>query len=114
MRSVLIEEVHARPFAAIEPPEHASHLAFVSGEEATAEDFAHLVRLCQRYGSVALPTPEARHFTFDFGAFRLKWERHGEFCTYTFFYHGPFEQPPAGKPVVIIAKPFDAGVAGQF
>lgn len=92
LRSVLIEEVHARPFAAIEPPEHASHLAFVSGEEAVAEDFAHLVSLCQRFG-IPLPTRGARHFSFDFGPFRLKWERHGEFCTYTFFCHGPFEQP---------------------
>lgn len=92
LRSVLIEEVHARPFVAVEPPEHASHLAFVSGEEAVAEDFAHLVRLCQRFG-IPLPTRGARHFSFDFGPFRLKWERHGEFCTYTFLCHGPFEQP---------------------
>ena len=92
LRSVLIEEVHARPFAVIQPPEHASHLAFVSGEGAAAEDFAHLVRLCQRYGA-PLPTGGARHFSFDFGPFRLKWERHSEFCTYTFFSHGQFEQP---------------------
>ena len=92
LRTVLIQEVHARPFMAVEPPEHASHLAFVSGEEAIAEDVAHLVRLCQCFG-VPAPTPGARHFSFDFKLFRLKWERHGEFCTYTFFCHGPFEQP---------------------
>ena len=84
LRSVLIEEVHARPFAVMEPPEHASYLAFVSGEEGDTEDFAHLVRLCQCFG-IAVPTRGARHFSFDFGPFRLKWERHGEFCTYTFF-----------------------------
>lgn len=92
LRSVLIEEVHARPFAAIEPQEHASHLAFVSGEEAVGKDFAHLVRLCQRYG-VPSPPAAVKHFSFNFGPFRLKWERHGEFCTYTFFCHGPFEKP---------------------
>jgi hypothetical protein len=67
LRTVLIQEVHAR-FVAIEPPEHASHLAFVSGQEAIAEDFAHLVRLCQCFG-VPVPTPGARHFSFDFGLF---------------------------------------------
>jgi uncharacterized membrane-anchored protein len=92
LRSLLIEEVHARPFAALKPPQHASHLAFVSAEDAAAADFAHLVLLCQRHG-VPLPAPGSRHFTSDFGTFRLKWERHGEFCTYTFFYQNPFEQP---------------------
>lgn len=92
LRSALIEEVHARPFAALEPPEQASHLALISGEDGAAADFAHLVRLCQRYG-LSSPTDGSKHFTCDFGTFRLKWERHGEFCTYTFFCHNPFEQP---------------------
>lgn len=92
LRSALIEEVHARPFVALEPPEQASHLALVSGEDGAAADFAHLVRLCQRYG-LSSPPDGSKHFTCDFGTFRLKWERHGEFCTYTFFSHKPFEQP---------------------
>jgi len=91
LRSTLIEEVHARPFAALEPPVQASHLALVSGEYGAAADFAHLVRLCQRYG-ISSPTEGSRHFTCDFGAFRLKWERHGEFCTYTFFCPSSLEQ----------------------
>jgi uncharacterized membrane-anchored protein len=92
LRSRLLEEVHARPFAAVEPPEHASHLALISGEYEAEADFAHLVRLCQLYG-VSPPLQGSRHFRCDFGAFRLKWERHTEFCTYTFFHHGLFEQP---------------------
>jgi uncharacterized membrane-anchored protein len=92
LRSALIEEIHARPFATLEPPEQASHLALLSGEEGAAADFAHLDRLCQRYG-LSSPADGAKHFTRDFGKFRLKWERHGEFCTYTFFCRNPFEQP---------------------
>jgi len=92
LRSALIEEVHARPFAALEPPEQVSHLALVSGEDGAAADFAHLVRLCRRY-RLSSPTDGSKHFTCDFGTFRLKWERHGEFCTYTFFCHNLFEQP---------------------
>ena len=91
LRSALIEEVHARPFAALEPPVQASHLALVSGEHGAAADFAHLVRLCQRYG-LSSPNEGSRHFTYDFGTFRLKWERHGEFCTYTFFCQNLSEQ----------------------
>ncbi len=92
LRSALLEEVHARPFATLEPPEQASHLALISDEHGEAVDFAHLVRLCQLYG-VSPPLEGSRHFRFDFGTFRLKWERHTEFCTYTFFRHSPFERP---------------------
>ena len=92
LRSALINEIHARPFAALEPPVQASHLALVSGEHGATEDFAHLVRLCERYG-LSSPTEGSKHFTCDFGTFRLKWERHGEFCTYTFFCRNPTEQP---------------------
>lgn len=113
LRSVLVEEVHARPFAAVEAPEHVSHLAYITGEEATAEDFDHLVRLCQRFGSVVLPTPDVRHFTFDFGAFRLKWERHGEFCTYTFFYHGEFEQPFSISAISVVPRDWLEAIPGK-
>ena len=88
LRLALLDEVHARPFAALDPPESASHLALVSGEHGAAVDFAHLVRLCHLYG-VSPPAEGSRHFTCDFGTFRLKWERHAEFCTYTFFLPRP-------------------------
>ena len=37
-----------------------------------------------------LPSKDRDTSGCDFGAFRLKWERHTEFCTYTFFHHGLF------------------------
>ena len=112
LRSVLIEEVYARPFAALKPPEHASHLAFVSGEDAAAADFAHLVGLCQCYG-VPSPTPGLRHFTVNFGTFRLKWERHGEFCTYTFFHRNPFEQPFSTSAISIVPRDWLQAIPGK-
>jgi uncharacterized membrane-anchored protein len=42
-----------------------------------------LLALCTYFG-VAGPAPEAKHFFHDFGRFRLKWECHTEFATYTF------------------------------
>jgi uncharacterized membrane-anchored protein len=112
LRSLLIEELHARPFAALKPPEHASHLALVSDEDAFAADFAHLVRLCQQYG-VALPEPGSRHLTCDFGRFRLKWERHGEFCTYTFFYRNPFEQPFSTTAISVVPRDWLEAMPGK-
>jgi uncharacterized membrane-anchored protein len=112
LRSALIEEVHARPFAALEPPVHASHLALVSGEYGAAADFAHLVRLCQRYG-LSPPTEGAKHFTCDFGTFRLKWERHGEFCTYTFFCPSSLEQPFSSPAILTVPRDWLEALPGE-
>ncbi len=91
-RGALTREVHARPFAPLFPPERATHIATVSGEGGAAADRAHLIRLCEQLG-VAPPAADSTHAFLDCGAFRLKWERHGEFCTWTFFVRGPFSDP---------------------
>jgi len=91
LRSLLAAELHARPVAALRAPHRCSHLAMLSGEGDFAADFAHLVELCVRH-RVAAPEP-ANHFSADFGSFLLKWERHGEFCTYSFYRPGSFGHP---------------------
>ena len=112
LRSALVEEDNARPFAALEPPVQASHLALVSGEHGAAADFAHLVRLCQRYG-LSSPTEGSRHFACDFGTFRLKWERHGEFCTYTFFCHNTPEQPFSNPAILSVPRDWLEALPGE-
>ena len=63
----------------------------LSNERGFDDDFARLAALCQRFG-VPAPGP-VKHFSADFGTFLFKWERHGEFCTYSFFRDGAFAQP---------------------
>lgn len=87
LRYSLTNELHARPFAELRPPERASHLAMLSPEDNQEAERAHLVALCKRFGVPEVP-PEAKHFNAEFGAFRLKWERHSEFSSYTFFQRG--------------------------
>jgi len=57
---------------------------------------AHLAALCEQFDA-APPARGASHYSAPFGAFRLKWERHGEFSAYTVFVHGrsplPFGEP---------------------
>ena len=96
-RAALNNEVHARPFAALEAPERVSHLAVLWGDGGAPADFAHLAALCEKSG-VAPPPGTATHFAAEFGAFRLKWERHTEFSTYTFLRAGPFSGPAGDDP----------------
>ena len=104
-RRRLSHEVHARPFAALRPPTRATHLAILTGEAGAERDREHLTLLCRRYG-VEEPAADAIHSIIDFGAFRLKWERHTEFCSYTVFVDGPLPADPFAEPA-LAALPSD-------
>jgi uncharacterized membrane-anchored protein len=99
LRALLTDEVHARPFAELMPPDRASHLALLTGEAGVEEDHAQLVRLCERYG-VAAPRAGINHFSQDLGAFRLRWERHTEFVSYTFLRAGPTGADPFAESAI--------------
>ena len=96
LRRRLNDEVHARPYAKLVAPLRALHLALLTGEGGGAEDRAHLARLCADFG-IDRPRDDDIHLLLDFGAFSLKWERHAEFSTYT-FYGGGENGPPFAAP----------------
>jgi uncharacterized membrane-anchored protein len=89
-RAELAGEVHARPFASLQAPLRASHLALLSGETGADAERRHVAALCARFEAEA-PAEGATHFLADLGPLRLKWERHTEFSTYTLFRQGPAE-----------------------
>ncbi len=99
LRRQLTHEVHTRPHAPLTAPHRASHLALLSGETGAAADHGHVVRLCAAFG-VAPPSDGETHFIADFGEFRLKWERHTEFSTYSFFCAGNSQPAPFAEPVL--------------
>lgn len=93
MRVPLSAEIHSRPFLQLQAPESLTHFALYEQQDQPSQkyhrDSQHqiLQRLCLHYG-VAVPHPQARYFFHDFGRFRLKWECHTEFATYTFVERG--------------------------
>ena|SRR5450830_891129 len=87
-RVPLAAEAHSRPFLQLSAPESLTHFAVYMRDAVDANRhivFQHalLTDLCLHFG-VTGPGIEARHFFHDFGGFRLKWECHTEFSTYTF------------------------------
>jgi uncharacterized membrane-anchored protein len=89
LRVPLAAEVHSRPFLRLQAPESLTHMAVYardvadSGSSNGAVQHATLTALCAHFG-VTAPGSEAKYFFHDFGRFRLKWECHTEFATYTF------------------------------
>lgn len=86
-RRLLAGEAHARPTAPV--PAHALvlHVALRHADGGAAAR-AHAVGLCVRAGA-APPPRDVDHAVFHLDGDLLKWERHGEFSTWTLVRPGP-------------------------
>ena len=95
LRYQLANELHARPFPAMQAPHVAAFVAIKRVGDAArrdrSEDLAHLLILLDRHG-VAHPQPGATHYYGKIGRHWLKWEQHTEFVTYTAFTEGAPER----------------------
>ena len=113
LRQELADEVHARPFMLLHPPERATHLALVTDEHAADADRAQVAALCERYG-VSPPPEDASFFLAEFPDFRLRWERHTEFSTYTFLASEPVPAERFSQPVIErVPEDWLAGLPGE-
>ena len=105
LRYTMANELHARPFPAVDAPSRAAYLAIKPATDAAgrdrAADRAHLIDLLDRFGAQH-PQPDATHYFGTIGRHKIKWESHTEFVTYTIFGEGLAE------------RPFDAATFGIF
>ena len=110
-RLVLNDEVHARPYAQVEAPERISFVALLAadGGAGAADALARLFKRMDR----PPPPLDAPHVAADFGTFRLKWERHTEFTSYTFFQHGEFGAPFAANALDAVPADWLATLPGE-
>ena len=123
LRVPLAAEIHSRPFLKLDAPELITHLAVyrdddpATGPSNMQLQHATLAGLCAHFG-VASPAPEAKYFYYDFGRFRLKWECHTEFATFTFAEHPatplPLEQAFERMPLVQLPQQWLASLKGKL
>lgn len=110
-RASLAAEVHARPPEPLVAPSRASCVVVrIDGEDRAAE-LAHIVGLCQQHG-MAPPPVGGTQWVATLGPLRFKWERHGEFSSYTFFTPGLSDLPFAEPVVALLPPGWLAGVPG--
>lgn len=102
LRQRLNNEFHARPPIPIVGPVLVSHLVFKNPRSAIEEERANLTRLCQANVCNSIESSDA-HLMLDAGNFRMHWELHTEFSTYTFF-----RPLVAGEPLHPDTTAFDA------
>lgn len=81
-RAAVLGELHARPFEPMSAPRRAYHFAYMTDTGEAQRDRETLTQLCRTNG-VAPPAEGAKFHSVDVGDWRLRWEQHAEFTTYS-------------------------------
>ncbi|MDH5353381.1 MAG: DUF3422 domain-containing protein [Gammaproteobacteria bacterium] len=96
-RRLLSAQLHARPPEELGENVRAIHFTVGGGASNDDTDTDRIKSLCRDYG-IKEPASDLDQLSAECDNFRLKWERHTEFTTYTFFYprgdKKPFSDPP--------------------
>lgn len=111
-RAALSMEVHARPSEPLAAPGRASYCAVLVDADERERELAHLGRLCRQHSQPA-PAADAVHWSGTIGALRVKWERHGEFSSYTFLMPSTGGEPFADTAAAQLPAHWLAGVPGM-
>jgi len=84
LRQRLNNEFHARPPVPLVGAMLVSHLVFKHSAEKAPAARDNLAKLCQGHVCNSIESSDS-HLMIDTGAFRMRWELHTEFSSYTFF-----------------------------
>lgn len=91
-RLELHTELNSVAYELLAPPFELSHLVLISERDRVDQERQLLGELCIRY-DINPPGVHESDFSADFGDFRLRWERHTEYSTYTVYRAKPFNVP---------------------
>ncbi len=111
-RLKLHNELNAGAYEVLTAPVQISHLVLISDSNNCTLERQRVAQLCERYG-VAPPTSHQTQFSADLGMFRLRWERHTEYTTYTFYHSAPFATPFEDPAVAHMPKEWLASLPGE-
>lgn len=81
-RAAILAELHARPFLPLQAPRRIYHFAFATSHAEAAADRAAVEALARDAGAPP-PARDAKFHYLSLGDWRLRWEQHTEFTTYT-------------------------------
>ncbi len=92
LREVLHNEVHARPYEQLSGPLALTHVGWVDAEAMSVR--RHLNELLHRRHLPRI-ADDSNHFSTDLGGLHLRWEKHTEFHTTTFWRSAPSMHDPS-------------------
>jgi uncharacterized membrane-anchored protein len=112
LRGTLNAEAHARPPEPLRAPLRMTYLALFGDAAQRTGEQAHIATLAATHGARA-PADGANHYSAEFGAFRLVWERHTEFSRYLFVVDDDGAEPFAQPAIAAVPASWLQGLVGQ-
>ncbi|HCY15929.1 MAG: hypothetical protein A2Z93_09435 [Curvibacter sp. GWA2_64_110] len=115
LRVALHNEIHARPPEAMSTPLAISHVVMVCDAAQREASRAHVVALLRDH-HLPLPDAHTTHFRMDVGPFRLRWELHTEFVSWTFLRVLPSASYAGDEPepaLEVVPQDWFAALPGQ-
>lgn len=100
-RFELHNEVHARAPVNLDLPVRSTFLALSLTSDEKKLERSYITKLCERY-NVAPPNKNLSHFGATLDSFKIRWEQHAEFSTYTFFAPHNSKEPFANLAIELI------------
>lgn len=82
-RALLHNEIHARPPESMTAPLAIAHIVMLADAAGREASRAHVAALLRDH-HLAPPGEHTTHLRIDLGAYRLRWEMHTEFVSWTF------------------------------
>ncbi|MCZ4305118.1 DUF3422 domain-containing protein [Zoogloeaceae bacterium G21618-S1] len=113
LRQSLNDEVHSRPPIPLRGPTRISYLAFVHDSGSSDREHHHLQQLARQL-QIALPETAKGHLLLDAGDFRLKWERHNEFSSYTFLRDVDDAEPEDATALLAVPAAWRKAIPGKL
>ncbi|MER2512740.1 MAG: DUF3422 domain-containing protein [Nitrosomonas ureae] len=112
-RQELHAELNAVAYELLAPPFELSHLVLMSEREWIEQERKLIRQLCVRYG-INPPNTHENDFSADFGEFRLRWERHTEYSTYTVYRVGVFDIPFERPAITYVPQEWLTSLPGEL
>jgi len=113
LRYRLFNESHARPYAELSAPLQVSYLVLLTGELSPKNECEHLRALAERY-AVAPPIDGTTHYDADFGRFSMRWEKHTEFSSYSFYANKQCSAPFSCKVIDEVPDEWLQNIQGEL
>ena len=111
-RLSLHNEIHARPPEAMDVPARISRVVMWCDAAQREASRSHIALLARDH-HLPLPDSQSTHIRLDLGAYRLRWELHTEFVTWTFSKNAPSAQSEQDLAVDAVNQSWLAALPGQ-
>jgi uncharacterized membrane-anchored protein len=83
-RESLVQEIHARPFMQLNESSDVYCFLKLTGEGVSDSELHNLTKFCDTH-QLAHPPLNAKHYSASTNDYKFRWERHGEFTTFTVY-----------------------------